>query len=53
MEITNKGKPLIYMNPNVDIDFVEHIKNDFEITTDVCVHYDFSEHYKCFLDEHF
>ncbi|MCM1528462.1 MAG: hypothetical protein NC093_00510 [Alistipes sp.] len=53
VEITNKGKPLIYMNPNIDIAFIEDIKNDFEIMTDVCVRYDYSEHYKCFLDENF
>lgn len=50
VEITNKGKPLIYMNPNIDIAFIEDIKNDFKIMTDVCVRYDYSEHYKCYLD---
>lgn len=50
VEVTNKGKPLIYMNPSIDLAFVKHIKNDFEIVTDVYVRYDFSEHYRCCLD---
>lgn len=51
VEITNKGKPVIYMNPNIDSVYIKSIKNDFEIFTDVCVRYDYSEHYRCFLDE--
>lgn len=50
VEITNKGKPVIYMNPNIDSDHIEEIKNDFEILADVCVCYDYSKHYKCYLD---
>ncbi len=50
VEITNKGKPVIYMNPNIDSVYIKSIKNDFEIFTDVCVRYDYSEHYRCYLD---
>lgn len=50
VEITNKGKPVIYMNPNIDSDYIDGIKKDFEILADVCVRYDYSDHYKCYLD---
>lgn len=50
VEITNKGNPVIYMNPNIDFDYIDGIKKDFEIFTNVCVRYDYSEHYKCYLD---
>ena len=50
VEVTNKGKPVIYMNPNVACSSIKDIKNDFEISEEVCVQYDYSEHYKCFLD---
>ncbi|MCM1270896.1 MAG: hypothetical protein NC247_09795 [Ruminococcus flavefaciens] len=50
VEITNKGNPVIYMNPNIDSVYIKSIKNNFEIFTDVCVRYDYSKHYRCYLD---
>lgn len=51
VEIMNKGKSVIYMNANIDSFYIKSVKNDFEILADVCVRYDYSEHYRCFLDE--
>ena len=53
VEITDRGKPVIYMSPHISEIYTEVIKRDFDITDKCIVRYDHSEHYKCFLDENF
>ena len=50
VEISNKGKPVIYMNKNIGEDAVERILKIFDISEHPKIHYDGSEHYKCHLD---
>ena len=51
VEINNKGKVIIYMNPNVSESLLSEIKIEFGIITEPRVIYDNSNHYKCYLDE--
>ena len=51
VDITNSGKPRIYMNPAVDESRIPEIKVEFGIREDPEVIYDCSEHYKCYQDE--
>lgn len=51
VEITNKGKPVIYMNPNIDNDFIQLIKTEFGLRETPTIRYDNSQHYKCYLDD--
>ena len=51
VEINNKGKVIIYMNPNVSESLLSEIKIEFGIITDPRIIYDNSNHYKCYLDE--
>lgn len=50
VEFTGKGKPIIYMNPNIDESLVPEIKIKFGLRDDPVIHYDGSDHYKCHLD---
>ena len=50
VEISNKGKPVIYMNPNIDVEYVPKIVDAFGLKETPRVHYDESEHYKCHID---
>jgi hypothetical protein len=51
VDISNKGKAIIYMNPNVDESFIPEIRSEFGITEEPTIRYDYSEHYKCYLDD--
>ena len=51
VEISNKGKPIIYMNPNVDDSFVPLIRTEFGLRESPTIRYDNSQHYKCYLDD--
>lgn len=51
VDFTNKGKPIIYMNPNIDKSMIPDIKAMFGLRSDPVVRYDNSEHYKCYLDD--
>ena len=51
VDITNSGKFRIYMNHNIDESLISEIKVEFGIREDPKVIYDYSEHYKCYLDE--
>ena len=51
VEISNKGKPIIYMNPNVDDSFVPLIRTEFGLRESPIIRYDNSQHYKCYLDD--
>lgn len=50
VEIDNKGRPVIFMNQNIDDSFIPAIKRRFGIEEDPRIHYDGSMHYKCSLD---
>ena len=45
-----KNKAIVYMNPNVSIEFIPNIKEAFGIDSELIVKLDYSKHYKCFLD---
>lgn len=49
----NQGRPTIYLNPNIDESFINQIKLDFAIrpSDDCKIQYDYSDHYKCHLDD--
>lgn len=51
VEFTNKGKPVIWMNPNVDISYIPEIKTEFGLREEPKINYDNSKHYKCYLDD--
>lgn len=51
VEISNKGKPIIYMNPNIDESYLPEIRTQFGLRTEPTIRYDYSDHYKCYLDE--
>lgn len=48
--IDNKGRPVIYMNPNVSEDLIDDIKIEFGLREVPKIHYDSSEHYKSYQD---
>ena len=50
IDLQNQVIPIIYMSPHIDISYVEDIKLAFGLTTVPKLVYDYSEHYKCFLD---
>ena len=51
VDISNKGKAIIYMNPNIDESLIPLIKSEFGIRENPIIRYDNSQHYKCYLDE--
>lgn len=51
VDISNKGKPIIYMNPNVDSSIIPEIKIEFGLRDDPVIRYDHSKHYKCYMDD--
>jgi len=50
VDISNKGKPIIYLNPNIDDSTVRQIKSEFGLRSEPTMRYDHSDHYKCHLD---
>ena len=50
VEISNKGKPIVYMNYNIGEDAIKRIMLAFNLEEIPKIHYDGSEHYKCYLD---
>ena len=51
VEISNKGKPVIYMNPNIGEEYIPKIRECFSLDEEPRIHYDGSNHYKCFKDK--
>ena len=51
VDFTNRGQPIIYMNPNISLDYVPEIKMEFGLREEPKIQYDNSEHYKCYLDD--
>lgn len=53
VEITNRGKAIIYASPHVDKYDIDAVKVEFGIRENPKICYDYSEHYKCYLDDGF
>lgn len=51
VEIDNKGRSVIYMNPNIPNSAINEIKREFGIRNEPIIKYDNSSHYKCYLDD--
>lgn len=51
VEIDNKGRSVIYMNPNIPESAISDIRREFGIRDDEIIKYDNSNHYKCYLDD--
>ena len=51
VDITNKGKPIVYMNPTIDDSFIPAIIAEFVLSEDVTIRRDHSEHYKCHYED--
>lgn len=51
VDFTNKGKPVIYMNPNIDDFYLAEISAEFGLEEEPKVQYDNSFHYRCYLDD--
>ncbi|ADU21641.1 hypothetical protein [Ruminococcus albus] len=50
VDISNKGKAVIYMSVHIGEEFVPKIKSAFEISGDAVIRYDHCRHYMCYLD---
>ena len=51
VEFNGQGKPIVYMNPNIDESLIPDIKVEFGLRSDTEIRYDNRQHYKCYLDE--
>lgn len=51
VEITPKGKYIVYMNPNIPTDYIPQIMKEFGLDFQPKVIYDNSSHYKSYLDK--
>lgn len=51
VDISNRGKAIIYMNLNISDSWIPYIKSEFGIIESPIIRYDYSQHYKCFLDD--
>ncbi len=50
VDMTGKGRPIIYMSPHVDKKFIPEILMAFGIKENPIIKYDSSRHYHCCLD---
>lgn len=51
VDISNRGKPIVYMNPNIEESLLSDIMVEFGLREKPTVRYDYSDHYKCYLDD--
>ena len=51
VEVTRSGKAVIYMNPNISSDTISAVRKEFGIREEPKIVYDYSDHYKCYLEE--
>lgn len=51
VDVDNKGRSVIYVNPNITDEDLREIRRQFGIIKEPIVKYDNSNHYKCHLDE--
>ena len=45
-----KGRPVVYMSPHISEEYILEIMQAFGLTERPTMHYDGSEHYRCYLD---
>lgn len=50
VEISNKGKPIVYMNLSIGEEFIPEIMKYFDLEEEPRIHYDGSNHYKSHFD---
>ena len=51
VDFNGHNKPVVYMNPNIDESWISDIKQEFGLREDPIIRYDYSDHYKCHLDD--
>ena len=51
VDFSNKGKSIIYVNPNIDESIIPEIKIEFGLRDDPEIRYDNSQHYRCYMDD--
>lgn len=51
VDIDNKGRAIIYLNPNIDNSYISNIKTEFGIVELPIIKYDNSAHYRCYLGD--
>ena len=52
VDFNNKGKPIIWINPNIkDTKIINKIKTEFGLREEPKINLDYSDHYKCYLDD--
>ena len=51
VEINRQGEPVVYLSPHIDGLKIAEIKASFGLQGEPQIRYDYSEHYKCHLDE--
>ena len=50
VDYNGKGKPVLYMNRNVSLEYVPDIIKAFELEDEPIIRIDRSRHYRCYLD---
>ncbi|MBR2589680.1 MAG: hypothetical protein IKE65_02025 [Clostridia bacterium] len=50
VDVNSKGESVIYLSPHIEQKNIAAIKTAFGIETVPLLRYDFSEHYRCYLD---
>lgn len=51
VDVDGKGRPVVYMNPNIDEQMLSQISVAFGLDRPPILRYDHSAHYRCCLDE--
>ena len=51
VEISSKGKAIVYMSPHIGNEYITQICINFELDEKPVVKYDYSEHYHCYIDK--
>ena len=52
VDFLGNDKPVVWMNPNIDdSEWIPQIKIEFGLREEPKINWDFSEHYKCHLDD--
>ena len=50
VEVKKNGRAVVYMNPNINLNYLTDIIEKFQLPVSPRVIYDHSRHYKCHLD---
>lgn len=51
VDVDGKGRPIVYMNPNIDSGLLSEISAAFCLAEPPILRYDHSAHYRCYMDE--